>query len=88
MLLLSSIHGGNTASTPTIVLEHFHIGNKTAEVLDKKWAEICTDLSIEQFFMKSLKGRGEVVGREMPQNILQVWTKTMHRCEDVLNRAQ
>ena len=59
MLLLSSIHGGNTASTPTIVLEHFHIGNKTAEVLDKKWAEICTDLSIEQFFMKSLKGRGD-----------------------------
>ena len=88
MLLLSSIQGGNTASTSTIVLEHFHIGNNTAEVPDKKWAGICTDLSIEQFFMKSLKGRGEVVGREMPQNILQVWTKTMHRCEDVLKRTQ
>ena len=33
--------------------------------------------------MKSLKGRGGVIGRGMSEKILRDWTKTMHRCAEV-----
>ena len=34
--------------------------------------------------MKSLKGRGGVIGRGMSENILRVWTKTIRKCAEVI----
>ena len=33
--------------------------------------------------MRSLKGRGGVIGKGMTDNVLNVWTKSMHRCAEV-----
>lgn len=33
--------------------------------------------------MKVLKGRGGVIGKGMTENVLNVWTKSMHRCAEV-----
>ncbi|CAK8673814.1 unnamed protein product [Clavelina lepadiformis] len=33
--------------------------------------------------MKSLKGKGGVIGKGITDNVLRVWTKTMHRCAEV-----
>ena len=48
------------------------------------WSELSTDLSIEQILMKSLKGRGGVIGKGMTEIVLNVWTKTMHRSAEVI----
>ena len=48
-----------------LLFEQFLLGNHTAKRSEKKWAGIWTDLSIEQILMKSLKGRGGVIGRGM-----------------------
>ena len=34
--------------------------------------------------MKSLKGRGGVIGKGMTENMLNVWIKTMHRSVEVI----
>ena len=34
--------------------------------------------------MKSLKDRGGVIGKEMTEIVLNVWTKTMHRSAKVI----
>ena len=34
--------------------------------------------------MKSLKGRGGMIGKGMNENVLNVWTKTMHRSAEVI----
>ena len=47
---------------------------------EKKWTGIWTDLSIEQTLIKSLKGRAGVLGRDITENVMHVWTKTMHQC--------
>ena len=59
------------------------VGNHTGRRCSKQWARIWTDLSIEQIPMKSLKGKGGVIGRGITENVLNVWTKTMHRCAEV-----
>ena len=41
------------------------------------------DLSIEQILMKLLKGRSGVVAEGITENVLNVWTKTMHRCAEI-----
>ena len=33
--------------------------------------------------MKSLKGRGGVIGKGLSENVTRVWTKTMHKCAEV-----
>ena len=66
-----------------LLLEQFLLGNHTVKRSEKKWAGIWTDLSIEQILMKSLKGRGGIIGRGMSENVARVWTKTMHRCAEV-----
>ena len=33
--------------------------------------------------MKSLKGRTGVIGKGIAENVMHVWTRTMHRCETV-----
>lgn len=33
--------------------------------------------------MKSLKGKGGVIGKGITDNVLRVWTETMHRCAEV-----
>ena len=65
------------------VYEQFMVGNHTVRRSSKQWAGIWTDLSIEQILMKSLKGKGRVIGRGITENVLNVWTKTMHRCAEV-----
>jgi hypothetical protein len=40
----------------------FLSGNHTVRRFEKKWARLWTDLFIEQILMKSLKGRGVVIG--------------------------
>ena len=66
-----------------LFFEQFLFGNHTVKSFQKKWVGISTDLSIEQILMKSLKGRVGVIGRGKSENILQVWTKTIHRCAEV-----
>ena len=34
--------------------------------------------------MKSLKGRGGMIGKGMTKNVLNVWIKTMHRSAEVI----
>ena len=58
-------------------------GNHSVRRTEKIWSGIWTDLSIEQILMRSLKGRGGVIGRGISENVLNVWTKTMHRCAEV-----
>ena len=33
--------------------------------------------------MKALKGRGGVIGKGVEENVLNVWTRSMHKCADV-----
>ena len=65
------------------IYEQFILGNHTVRRRDRNRTEIWTDLSIEQILMKTLKGRGEVVGKGMTENVLNVGTKSMHRCAEV-----
>ena len=65
------------------VYDEFLKGNHTVRRTLKSWAGIWTDLSIEQILMKSLKGRSGVVGKGITENVLHVWTKTMHRCAEI-----
>ena len=52
----------------------------TVRRTEKKWTGIWTDLSIEQTLIKSLKGRAGVLGRGITENVMHVWTITMHQC--------
>jgi hypothetical protein len=65
------------------VYDHFIEGQHTVRRTEKKWTGIWTDLSIEQILMKSLKGRAGVTGKGITENVMHVWTKTMHRCAAV-----
>ena len=65
------------------IFEQFTAGNHTVKHSEKTWSGIWTDLSIEQILMRSLKGRGGVIAKGMTENVLIVWTKTMHRCAEV-----
>jgi len=66
------------------VVNQFMQGHHTVKRAERKWAGIWTDLAIEQVLMKSLKGRRSgVVGKGITENVLNVWTKTMHRCAEV-----
>ena len=65
------------------VYAEFLKGNHTVRRTLMKWAGIWTDLSIEQILMRSLKGRSGIVGKGITENVLRVWTKTMHRCAEI-----
>ena len=65
------------------VSQQFLFGNHTVRRTDKNWTGIWTDLSIEQILMKSLKGRSGVIGKGITENVMNVWTKSMHRCAEV-----
>ena len=45
------------------------------------WSKFWTDLSIK---VKLLRGRGGVIGKGMAENVLNDWTKTMHRSAKVV----
>ena len=66
-----------------LAFEQFLLGNYAVKCFQKKWAGIWTDLPTEQILIKSLKGRGRVIGRGISESMLRVWTKTMHRCVEV-----
>ena len=42
------------------------------------------DLSIEQILMKSLKGRAGFIVKGITENVVHVWTNTMHQCAAVI----
>ena len=65
------------------IFEQFIAGNHTVRRTEKTWSGLWTDLSIEQILMRSLKGRGGVIGKGMTENVVNVWTKTMHRTAEV-----
>ena len=65
------------------VYNEFLKGNHTVRRTLKSWTGIWTDLSIEQILMKSLKGRAGVVAKGITENVMHVWTKTMHRCAEI-----
>ena len=67
----------------SLIHEQFILGNHCVRRTEKIWSGIWTDLSIEQILMRSLKGRGGVIGKGITENVLNVWTKTMHRCAEV-----
>jgi len=56
--------------------EGFHTVRRSARV----WADLSTDLTIEQTMMRALKGRsGLTHGRGMSESVRRMWVKTMHR---------
>ena len=59
--------------------QQFLLGNHTVKRTNNYWSGIWTDLLIEQILMKSLKGRSGVFGKGISENVMHVWTKTMHR---------
>lgn len=63
--------------------KQFLQGNHTVKRTLKSWNGIWTDLAIEQILMKSLKGRSGIVAKGITENVMNVWTKTMHRCAEV-----
>ena len=63
---------------PSLYQQFLH-GNHTVRRTESSWSGIWTDLSIEQILMKSLKGRSGIIGRGITDNVMNVWTKTMHR---------
>ena len=48
------------------------------------WSGFWTDLSIKQILMKSLNSRGRVTAKGMTENVLNDWTKIMHRNAEVI----
>ena len=70
------------------IFKQFSFGNYTVRRTDMIWSGLWTDLSIEQILMKSLKGRGGVIGKGMTEIVLNVWTKTMHRSAEVIALIQ
>ena len=66
----------------------FMSGEHTVRRKESSWSGLWTDLSIEQILMKSLKGRGGVIGRGITENVTNVWTKTMHRCAEITNSVE
>ena len=65
------------------VYKEFLKGNHTLRRALKSWTGIWTNLSIEQILMKSLKGRAGVVAKGITENVMHVWTKTMHWCAEI-----
>lgn len=63
---------------PTIY-QQFLSGQHTIRRTSRGWSGLWTDLSIEQILMKSLKGRSGIIGRGITENVMLVWTKSMHR---------
>lgn len=61
------------------VYHQFLLGNHTVRRTETGWSGIWTDLSIEQILMKSLKGRSGITCKGITENVMLVWTKTMHR---------
>ena len=61
------------------VYQQFLLGNYTVRHTHNNWSAIWTDLSVEQILMKSLKGRPGVIGKGISENVMRIWTKTMHR---------
>ena len=57
----------------------FQLGNYTVRRAGSNWSDILMDLSIKQILMKPLKGRSGIIGRGITENVVNVWTKTMHR---------
>ena len=70
------------------IFEQFSFGNHTVRRTDMIWSGLWTDLSIEKILMKSLKGRGGVIGKGMTEIVLNVWAKTMHRSAEVIALIQ
>ena len=66
------------------IFEQLVIGNHTVRRTEIIWSGLCTDLSIEQILMKPLKNRGGVIGKGLSENVLNIWTKTMHRSTEVI----
>ena len=56
----------------------FQLGNYTVRCTGSNWSDILMDLSIEQILTKPLKGRSGIIGRGITENVMNVWTKTMH----------
>ena len=66
------------------IFEQFVIGNHTIRRTEMIWSELWTMLSIEQILMKSLNRKGRVIGKGMTENVLNVWTRTMHISSEVI----
>ena len=54
------------------IFQKIFIGNHTVRRTEMIWSGLWTGLSIGQILMKSLKGRGEVIGKGMTENVLNV----------------
>ena len=66
------------------IFKQFCFGNHIVRRTDVIWFGLWTDLSIKQILMKSLKGRGGVIGKGMTEIVLNVWTKAMYRSAEVI----
>ena len=69
-LYLDSI--GTLKSEHPEIYDQFIAGNHTVRRTENFWSGIPTDLSIEQVLMRSLKGRGDVIGRGITETVLNV----------------
>ena len=83
MSIVLEINFGSGNQPPRSILS-VHIRSTHSEKDGKKkWTGIWTDLSIEKILMKSLKDRTQVIGKGITENVMHVWTKTMHQCATV-----
>ena len=57
----------------------FHHENHTVRCTGFNWSVIWVDLSIEQMLTKSLRRRSGIIRRGITENVINVWTKIMHR---------
>ena len=70
------------------IFEQFIMGNHTVQHKDIIWSGLWTDVSFKQILMKSLKGKGKVIGKGMTEDVLNVWTKTIPRGAKVVTLIQ
>ena len=57
------------------VYQQFLLGNHTSRRTNNSCSGMWTNLSIEQILMKSLKGRSDLIGKGISQNVIHVWKK-------------
>ena len=62
------------------VYQQFLLENYTVWRANNDWSGIWIDLSIEQILMKTLNVRSDLIGQDISENMMHVWTKTMHTC--------
>ncbi|KAG0720612.1 hypothetical protein GWK47_048171 [Chionoecetes opilio] len=75
--------------TETKLRQFTSLGNFTVRLSDKLWADIWTDMTIEQVLMRAMKTSGWVTcGRRMTDAVLSHWVEGMPVCTELIHRFE